>query len=81
MVKFNNLFKHIISCILLCVTLIVIQNKLIAQEDPDKIKYDVCPGWGYKCISITKDTIFGSITLPVRLKGKDRGVIEPIQKE
>lgn len=81
MSKYNKIIKNIFSCLILSVLFIVIHNKLLAQEDPDEMEYDVCPGWGFKCISITKDTFLGAITVPVRFKGKNRSAIEPIQKE
>lgn len=81
MLKYKKIIKNIFSCLILSVLFIVIHNQLLAQEDLGEMEYDVCPGWGFKCISITKDTILGAITVPVRLKGKDRGVIEPIQQE
>ncbi|KYG72492.1 hypothetical protein [Roseivirga echinicomitans] len=56
-------------------------SELVAQEQDDSTEYVLCPGWGYKCISITKQTWLGAVTVPVYLKGKDKPMIEFIDKQ
>jgi hypothetical protein len=56
-------------------------SELVAQEQDDSTEYIMCPGWGYKCISITKQTWLGPVTVPVYLKGKDKPMIEFIDKQ
>jgi len=55
-------------------------NELNAAADGED-DYVICPGWGHKCISVTKDTWVGEITVPVYLKGKDRSTIEFTNQE
>jgi hypothetical protein len=54
-------------------------NEIQAQDEEEE--YVICPGWGYKCITITKDTWIGPVTVPVYTKGKDKPAIEFVNKE
>jgi len=56
----------------------VIINFLNAASDTGD--YTICPGWGHKCISVTKQTFLGPITVPVLTKGKDKPAIELKEK-